>query len=51
MNAGLEDNLSFYHLPNYIMTEFIVDAKPTQSTREVLPAGSYMATLFGIVDL
>jgi hypothetical protein len=33
------------------MTDFIVDAKPTQSTREVLPAGSYLATLYSIVDL
>lgn len=33
------------------MTDFIVNAKPTQSTREVLPAGSYLATLYGIVDL
>jgi hypothetical protein len=33
------------------MNDFIVETKPTPSTREVLPAGSYQATLYSIVDL
>ena len=31
--------------------DFIVDTKSPKSTREVLPAGSYQATLYWIVDL